>query len=140
MRRILGLLIFLLVISPSGYLAWKSRDMPQFGHLHDDAIYFVSAKSSAEGHGYRILSLPGEPYQTKYPPLFPLLLALVWKINPDFPANLYLAGLVCWLMLPMFLAVSWLFYQRLGLPRWQGLTLIGLLALNLWVADFSINV
>ena len=91
MKRILSLLAFLLLVSPSGYVAWKSRDMPQFGHLHDDAIYFVSAKSIAEGHGYRILSLPGEPYQTKYPPLFPMLLALVWKVRPDFPGNLPLA-------------------------------------------------
>ncbi len=114
--------------------------MPQFGHLHDDSIYFVSAKSIAQGHGYRILSLPGEPYQTKYPPLFPLLLALVWKINPNFPANVQLAGAVCWSMLPAFLAVSWLFYKWLGLPRWQSLTLIGLLGLNFWVVDYSINV
>ena len=40
------------------------------------------------GDGYRIESLPGQPYQTKYPPLYPALLAGIWKLNPQFPANL----------------------------------------------------
>ena len=77
--------------------------MPQFGAFHDDAIYLTSAKSLAEGHGYRILSLPGQPYQTKYPPLFPALLALVWKLNPSFPANLPWTGLLMWIVLPVYL-------------------------------------
>lgn len=140
MSRILGLLLCLLILSPSAYVAWRARDMPQFGRIHDDSIYFVSAKSIAEGHGYRILSLPGEPYQTKYPPLFPLLLTLVWKVQPEFPHNLPIAALVCWLMLPPFLAACWLFYKSLGLPEWQSLSLICLLGLNFWVGVFSINV
>jgi len=114
--------------------------MPQFGRSQDDSIYFASAKSIAQGHGYRILSLPGEPFQTKYPPLFPILLTLVWKFKPDFPGNLPLATLVCWLMLPMFLAASWLFYKRLGLPQWQCYFLIGLLGLNYVVVVFSVAV
>jgi hypothetical protein len=114
--------------------------MPQFGRSHDDSIYFVSAKSIAQGHGYRILSLPGEPYQTKYPPLFPLLLTLVWKIKPEFPGNLQLAGLLCWLMLPAFLAVSWIFYKRQGLAQWQCLSLVALLGLNFVVVEFSLDV
>ncbi len=114
--------------------------MPQFGRIYDDSIYFVSAKSIAEGHGYRILSLPGEPFQTKYPPLFPLLLALVWKVQPEFPGNLPIAAFVCWLMLPPFLAACWLFYKRLGLLEWQRLALLAFLGLNFLVLVFSINV
>ena len=140
MSRMLSLILCLLILSPSAYVAWQARDMPQFGRIHDDSIYFVSAKSIAEGHGYRILSLPGEPYQTKYPPLFPLLLTLVWKIQPEFPGNLQIAALVCWLMLPAFLATCWLFYKSLGLPEWQSLALICLLGLNFWVGVFSISV
>ena len=40
------------------------------------------AKSIAEGHGHSIPSLPGAPAQTKYPPLFPMLLSIVWWISP----------------------------------------------------------
>jgi hypothetical protein len=81
--------------------------LPAFGLFHDDGIYLVTARSIAEGHGYRITSLPSEPRQTKYPPVFPLLLATVWTLAPDFPANLPalklvpLLGTVMWLWLSL---------------------------------------
>lgn len=102
-RRLFATALFLVALVPSAYLAFRWRAMPQFGAFHDDAIYLTSAKSLAEGHGYRILSLPDQPYQTKYTPLFPALLALVWKLNPTFPANLPWAELFMWLVLPVYL-------------------------------------
>src|SRR5262245_12078008 len=60
------------------------------GAYHDDGVYVITAKSLAEGHGYRLLHLPGQPRQTKYPPLFPAVLALFWRLYPDYPANLRL--------------------------------------------------
>ena len=36
------------------------------------------------------IDLPGSPPQTKYPILFPGLLALVWKMWPEFPQNVLL--------------------------------------------------
>ncbi len=77
--------------------------MPHLGFYHDDGIYWIGAKSLAQGHGYRILSSPGQPYQTTYPPLFPALLALAWLWNPSFPANLPIATLLAWLALPAYL-------------------------------------
>jgi hypothetical protein len=59
-----------------------------FGMYHDDSIYLVSAKSLADGLGYKIISLPGEPVQSKYPIGFPLYLAAFWKLFPQFPQNL----------------------------------------------------
>lgn len=58
------------------------------GVFHDDGIYLSTAKSLAEGHGYRLISLPGAPVQTKYPPLYPALLAVVWRMWPAFPDNI----------------------------------------------------
>lgn len=52
---------------------------PATGTVHDDGIYLATAKSLAEGKGYRIQSLPSELPQTKYPILFPALLAVIWK-------------------------------------------------------------
>src|SRR5687767_12816728 len=60
------------------------------GQCHDDALYVLTAKALAEGDGYRLTNLPGEPPQTKYPPLYPLFLAVLWEIGPDFPDNLLL--------------------------------------------------
>ena len=73
---------------PSAWIAWHFRAMPQMGAYHDDAVYLESAKSLAEGHDYRIPSLPDAPYQTKYPPVFPFLMSLIWRIDPQFPGNL----------------------------------------------------
>ncbi|MBM3776117.1 MAG: hypothetical protein FJW37_13295 [Acidobacteria bacterium] len=81
---------------------WGLRD-PAVGLYHDDGIYAVTAKALAEGRGYRIVSLPEEPPQTKYPIVFPFLLSLVWRVFPAFPQNLF------WLKLAPFLsAVVWL--------------------------------
>ncbi|MEM0951825.1 MAG: hypothetical protein AAGI66_06750 [Cyanobacteria bacterium P01_H01_bin.74] len=58
------------------------------GFIHDDGIYAVLAKSLAEGHGYRLLHLIGEPYEVKYPFFYPAVLSVVWRFFPQFPENL----------------------------------------------------
>jgi hypothetical protein len=70
------------------YLTLLKAD--RFGAYHDDGIYVATAKSLAEGQGYRIISLPNEPAQTKYPPLYPFVLSLIWRVYPQFPQNLIL--------------------------------------------------
>ncbi|GEM_PF-1413879 len=68
-------------------LAWRALEQYQifFGMYHDDGIYLVTGKALAEGRGYRIISLPGEPPETKYPIGFPLYLSLAWRMMPKFP-------------------------------------------------------
>jgi hypothetical protein len=56
---------------------------------HDDGIYVVTAKALAQDHGYRLIHMPEAPVQTKYPFLYPALLAVIWRASPEFPANLY---------------------------------------------------
>jgi hypothetical protein len=82
------------------------------GYYHDDGIYIETAKSLAEGRGYRLLHLPEEPVQTKYPILLPALLAAVWTVAPSFPANVVLLKLV-----PFAAAVAWLLVTRALLAR-----------------------
>src|SRR5580692_2323512 len=77
------LAIFALLMIPSAHFAWSNRDMPDFARLHDDGLLFSSARSLGSGAGYRIPSLPENPYQTKYPPLYPALLSVIWKVNPE---------------------------------------------------------
>lgn len=85
-------LAFTLVMTLAAVLLVRSIAAYQtyFGMYHDDGIYLVTAKSLAEGQGLRILSLPGGPLQTKYPPGYPVLLAAIWLTNPHFPNNLLL--------------------------------------------------
>jgi 4-amino-4-deoxy-L-arabinose transferase-like glycosyltransferase len=58
------------------------------GSFHDDGIYAVVGKSLAEGNGYRIISLPGTPPQTKYPFLYSYLLSWIWAFDENFPDNI----------------------------------------------------
>jgi len=58
------------------------------GLFHDDGIYTVVGKSLAEGSGYRIISLPGTPPQTKYPFLYSYLLSWIWAFDGNFPDNI----------------------------------------------------
>jgi hypothetical protein len=114
LRKLAILGLFVCALAPAAYLAWTLRTMPQLGFYHDDSIYWVSARSLAVGNGYRIESLPGQPYQTKYPPLYCALLAGIWKINPQFPSNLVLATIFAWLMMPLFLWMLWILLRDYG--------------------------
>src|SRR5580692_10859828 len=76
-----ALLGLALLLAPSGWFAWKFRSMPQLGAYHDDAVLWLSAQSVAQGRGYAIPQLPENPAQTRYPPLYPLLLSLVSRLS-----------------------------------------------------------
>jgi len=47
------------------------------GLLYDDGMYFMSALALLKGEGYRLNGIIAQPYLYKYPPLYPVLLALV---------------------------------------------------------------
>ena len=87
---------------------------PSVGLFHDDGVYVVTAKALAEGQGYRIISIPGAPPQTKYPILFPWLLSLVWRAFPAFPANLPMLRAVPVGACGLWLCASWALLRRLG--------------------------
>src|ERR1051325_2612567 len=65
-------------------------DATPIGVFYDDALYTILGKAIASGEGYRYLNIPGAPPATHYPPGYPALLALLWKISPTFPQNVAL--------------------------------------------------
>ena len=132
-----SLLILLFLLIPSAAYLWHFDDLPQFGDFHDDGLYYVSAKSLADGGGYRVESLPGEPAQTKYPPLYPLLLSAAWRIDPQFPRNLPVAAWISWLAFPAMLILLAAYYPRLGVSGWRAWLLLSLIAINPYVIFFS---
>ena len=139
LRKLAVIGVFLLALAPSAYLAWTLRAMPHLGYYHDDAIYWVSAQSLAAGHGYRIASLPGEPYQTKYPPLYPALLVGIWKLNPQFPANLPWATLFAWLMLPLYVWMMRALVRQYGFSTREQAVLVLAAGLSPMAAVFSFS-
>jgi hypothetical protein len=110
---------------------------PAVGMFHDDGIYLVTAKALAEGQGYRISSIPGEPPQTKYPILFPWLLSLMWRAYPSFPANVLWLRLVPLGAMLIWLGLSWALLRRLGTSIAQAGIIVFLTALSPWVAFLS---
>src|SRR5690349_5252819 len=75
--HLLAVTLAVILLIPSGIYSWRYRSMPQLGAYHDDAVYWLSAQSLAQGNSYTIPHLPERPAQTKYPPLYPALLSLV---------------------------------------------------------------
>jgi hypothetical protein len=101
-----------------------------FDFYHDDAIYFTTAKALAAGQGYIIPSFPGVLPQTKYPVLYPLMLALIWRIWPAYPANLGPAVAMSITIAGIYLALGYLFLRRAGLATSVSLGIVAVIALH----------
>ncbi len=135
--RVIFAVVFLLALAPSIYVLLLSTGVPHLGGLEDDGLYWLGAKSLAQGHGYRIPNLPGQPFQTKYPPLYPLLLSLVWRIWPAPPGNLTAAAVLTWMFLPVMLLASWRLFSQYGLGRVRAYILLLLIGWSPAVAYLS---
>lgn len=131
-------LLFALLLAPSAWYLAANTDLPKFGEFHDDTLYYVGAKSIAQTGEYRIASLPEQPFQTKYPPLYPWLLSWVWRWNPQFPSNLAVAAWLTWLTMPLLLL--WLLpkqCERWGLSPLRVAIVAALFAFNPYVIWLS---
>ena len=90
---------------------WSSNK-EVLGLFHDDGIYAVVAKSLSDGTGYRIISLPTAPDQTKYPFVYSYVLSWLWRLYPKFPDNIGLLKAANAVFLAAILVLSYLFYRR----------------------------
>jgi hypothetical protein len=125
------------LLMPGAWYAWQWRAMPHASEYHDDGIYYVSGKAMAETGRYVIESLPSEPMQTKYPPLWPATLSLAWRMDPFYPDNLTVAMLLCWIWLPVSMGLLYLWWRSAGLSTDLGMALCVAWALNPYVVLFS---
>jgi hypothetical protein len=111
-------------------VGWLSLSTGDFGGFHDDGIYVVTARSLALTGEYRITSLPGEPYQQKWPIVFPAMLAAVWRIAGDFPANVVWLKAVSLLAGAVFLSLTFGMLRNLGASTWTAAMVTGVCAVN----------
>jgi hypothetical protein len=124
-------LMLFIVLAGASVLYYAAISPQQFGSFHDDGIYVTTAKALATGKGYRITSLPYEPAQTKYPPFYPFLLSLIWRLSPNFPQNLVLMMVLSVVATVSFLALSFRYLTRQGYaPSWEALAVVALTAIN----------
>ena len=107
---------FVTILAVSGLLlgaaAFWGANKEILGLFHDDGIYTVVGKALAQGDGYRIVSLPTAPAQTKYPFLYSSLVTSLWFLSPSFPHNIaWLKSLNVMILVATFL-VAVVFYRR----------------------------
>ncbi|MGE0199650.1 MAG: hypothetical protein AB7P76_01640 [Candidatus Melainabacteria bacterium] len=120
-------------------------EFQMMGFTHDDGIYAITAKAIAQGKGFRLLHVvhdgPGWMAQVKYPVLYPLILSVVWLLNPAFPQNLvWMASLTTgFAMAGLAVMVVWLVRQK-GLPLWLSLVILFLVATNFFFIFWSTSI
>lgn len=119
--KIYALLAFALVCVIGIFYA-RTIDTEVLGFIHDDGVYTVAGKSLAQGKGFKLLHVVGEPAQIKYPFGYPVILAIVWLFIPTFPDNLAMQNYVT---LAFTLGGCWMIYLWLKecqkLPGWLAL-------------------
>jgi hypothetical protein len=120
--RLVPLIGLPVIIALYATLVFALHPANLFGLIHDDSLYFSSAKALAEGRGYILPSLLGTPAATKYPVLYSLILSAIWKLNPSFPANVIWAVCLNLVIGSAFICFSYLFCRNcLGLGRLSAL-------------------
>src|SRR5687768_2946116 len=92
------------------------------GVFFDDGIYVLLGKALASGDGLHYAGVAGTPPAPKYPPLFPLALAAVWKISPSFPASVpYLKAVGVGFAIVAAGLFAWYVQRALRFPAWFAL-------------------
>ena len=110
-----GRLVLAAILLVYGAIVYLRAPERSFGQFHDDTLYAGAAQAIAQGRGYIVPSLPGEPPSTKYPPGYPYALAAVMAAFPaalEDPAKLWPLSAATG---ALALAVAFLYFQR-----WKG--------------------
>lgn len=110
------------------------------GFLYDDGMYLMAAKALATGHGYRLIDIVGQPLFYKYPPLYPLVLAGMWLLQPHFPTNIvWLKSLNIALILGNFALLGYYFRKYHAVSRWVSLGLLAWMGTNWHLIEVTIE-
>ena len=131
-RHRVSIVILIIVLFGACLFYLATLTPNSFGVQYDDSVYVATAKSLATGHGYRIISLPYEPAQTKYPPLYPFLLSLIWRVYPQFPENLGWMMMLSVATTVAFLTLTYYYLAKHGYATsGQALIVVALTSVNL---------
>lgn len=87
------------------------------GMFMDDAWYALLARSLATGQGYTLINSPTPGISPLYPPLYPLLLSVAFRLYPQFPNNILLLKAVS--IVAMLLAGVVTCFYLVRYRKWQ---------------------
>lgn len=134
--KVYALLGLVLIIVIGAYYV-GSIDTECMGFTHDDGVYAIAGKALAQGKGFKLLHVIGEPGQIKYPFIYPLILAAVWLFNPHYPENLaaMLYATIAFTLGGCWLVFVWL-KQCQKLPGWLALLITAIIPANFFFIYF----
>jgi hypothetical protein len=98
------LLLGLLLLSPLPPGLW-----------HDDGVYLLLGRALAHGDGLRYVGVPGDFPASKFPPGYPLVLALLWRISDNPYGVAQVAGVLNVMFLAAAAALTAWWARALGL-------------------------
>jgi len=120
----------------AGLAAWRPAPL---GIWHDDGVYGQLGRALAAGHGYHLDGVPGSPAAARFPPVYPAVLAPLWRLAPSPAAFARLAvGLNLLLLALAAGAFASYVRDRLGLGAAAAAiaAIGGWLHLQLWYTAF----
>jgi hypothetical protein len=82
------------------------------GLFQDDAWYVLLAKALATGQGYSLINSPSPGIFPLYPPAFPFLLSLVYRLSPSFPDNVITLKLVSVAAMAGAYVIAYFYFAR----------------------------
>jgi hypothetical protein len=83
-----ALVALVVVVLPLTVYVLRTNDVA--GMMVDDGWYILLARTLARGEGYWLINSPFGHILPLYPPGFPALLSLVFRVQAEFPANVWL--------------------------------------------------
>lgn len=127
---IIFLTIIILISASVGALRFNSF---QVGAFSDDAHYIVLAESISHGQGYRLINYPHKPFETAFPPGFPILLSPLVALFPGNYTILKMLSFALWLAsIPLMYK---LFAKHIKSPYLE--LLIALIIINPYMVGMS---
>ncbi|MEX2110963.1 MAG: hypothetical protein WD802_10190 [Gemmatimonadaceae bacterium] len=110
------LVVFAAVVG--AYVFLRGSGLFFVGAFNDDGAYTMLGKSLADGKGYRLPYLLGDPVAVKYPPGLPALLAIPWALGGTLAAVRATIGILNPIVCGLAAAVIWWIGRRdLALSR-----------------------
>lgn len=82
------------------------------GLFVDDAWYVMLAKALATENSYSLINAPTPGISPLYPPVFPFLLSLLYRISPQFPENIWLLKSLSIVAMLVAGLLAYLYFQR----------------------------
>ncbi len=105
------------------------------GVWHDDGVYMLIGRALASGQGLHYAGVVGAPPAVKFPPGYPLLLALLWTVFRSLGAVTLAAELLNLALLAAAGALlGWALYRNAGLDRRLalGIAVLAFVSADVW--------